>query len=157
MSDDLPAASPEELDRLDGLVAGWLERQLADNPTVLAVERDPDPDGRRWLVRVQGEEKPVFAVWFHLRPRTLAVETYVTPAPLENRADFYEYLLRWNRRLNGVAFAVGGEDALYLVGPLPVAWLTEAELDRILGTVYAATEQCFRPPMRQAFGDRFAG
>ena len=156
MSDDLPPASPEELDRLEALIVGWLGCQLADNPAVLAVERDPERGERRWLVRVEGEEKPVFAVWFHLRPRTLHVETYVTPAPQERRAAVYEYLLRWNLRLNGVAFAVGGEDALYLVGQLPVAWVTEAELDRILGTVYAATEQCFRPAMRLAFGDRFA-
>jgi len=157
MSDDLPPAPPEELDRLDALIVEWLGRQLAHNPMVLAVERDTGSGERRWLVRVQGEEKPVFSVWFHLRQRTLHVETHVAPAPLEGHAAFYEYLLRRNLRLNGLAFAIGAEDAVYLVGQLPVAWVAEAELDRMLGTAYAATEQCFRPAMRLGFGDRFTG
>jgi hypothetical protein len=157
MTDELPPASPEELERLDALIVDWLERQLLDNPLVQAVERDVESGERRWLVRVEGEEKPVFTVWFHLRQRTLHVETYVLPAPLENHAAVYEYVLRRNLRLNGVAFAIGLEDAVYLVGQLPVAWITEAELDRLLGTVYAATEQSFRPAMRLAFGDRFTG
>ena len=33
-----------------------------------------------------GEEKAVFSVWFILRQRSLFVETYVMPAPDENRA-----------------------------------------------------------------------
>jgi len=111
---DLRPASQEELERLEALVVDWLERQLAENPAVVAVERDVDSGERRWLVRVEGEEKPVFTVWFHLRQRTLHVETYVTPAPLENHAAVYEYLLRRTTRLNGVAFCVGLEDAVYL-------------------------------------------
>ena len=34
--------------------------------------------------------------------------------------------------------------------------MTEAELDRLLGTAYLVTEQCFRPAMRLGFGAKFA-
>jgi hypothetical protein len=44
---------------------------------------------------------------------------------------------------------------VFLVGQLPVAWITEVELDGILGSFYAAVEQCFRPAMRIGFGSRF--
>ena len=68
-------------------------------------------------MRVHGEEKDVFTIWFTLRQRTLHYETYVMPAPEENQAEFYEHLLRRNRKLHGAAFAIGDEDAVFLVGP----------------------------------------
>src|SRR3546814_8120369 len=58
----------------------WLALQLTDNPAVAAVERDAESGERRWFVRVRGEEKDVFTIWFHLRQRTLHYETYVMPA-----------------------------------------------------------------------------
>ena len=39
---------------------------------------------RRWYVRLRGEQKDTFTVWFTLRQRTLHYETYVMPAPEEN-------------------------------------------------------------------------
>lgn len=150
-------ATPEELDACEHLIEAWLARELAGNPAVEAVERDRGSGERRWFVRMTGEEKAVFSVWFLLRQRTLSVETYVMPAPIENEAAFYEHLLRRNLKLHGIAFAIGAEDAAFLVGQLPVPWITEEELDRLLGTVYAAVEQCFRPAMRLGFGSRFSG
>lgn len=157
VTDDLPPASDEELDELEALIDRWLAVQLEENPTVQAVERDEESGERRWFVRVTGEEKSVFSVWFHLRQRTLHFETYVMPAPIENEARFYEHLLRRNLRLHGMAFAIGAEDAIFLVGQLPVRWVNEAELDRVLGSVYAYVEQCFRPAMRLGYGSRFKG
>lgn len=157
MDEELPPASPEELDRIEALLVGWLDQQLRDNPCVAAVERDASSEERLWMVRVTGEEKSVFTVWFHLRQRTLHFETYFCPAPLQAREELYEYLLRRNMRLHGVVFAIGGEDAVYLVGRLPVSWVAEAELDRVLGTLYEATESTFRTAMRIGYGDRFSG
>ena len=61
---------PPELDELEGRIDGWLAEQLADNPVVAAVDRD-EADERRWFVRLRGEEKDTFTVWFTLRQRTL--------------------------------------------------------------------------------------
>jgi hypothetical protein len=157
MSDAAPPASPGELDALELMIDTWLAGQLAENPTVQAVERDVETGERRWFVRVTGEEKAVFSVWFHLRQRTLHVETYVMPAPMENHARFYEHVLRRNLKLNGLAFCIGEEDAVFLQGQVPVRWLDEAELDRLLGSAYAYVEQCFRPAMRIGFASRFTG
>jgi hypothetical protein len=155
VSEELPPASPEELDRLEALLVDWLEHQVADNPCVPAFERDLDSGERLWMMRVEGEEKPVFTVWFHLRQRTLYAETYLCPAPLEQRERVYEMLLRRNVGLHGVHFAIGAEDAIYLVGRLPVRWIAEPELDWLLGSLYSATEASFRPAMRMGYGDRF--
>ena len=154
MSDPRPACSPAELDRLEGLVDAWLVRQLNENEAVSAVDRSED-DLRRWYVRLRGEEKATFAVWFTLGQRTLHYETYFLPAPEENQAAFYEQLLRRNARFYGAAFNIGEEDAVFLAGQLANADIDEVELDRVLGTLYAYVEQCFRPALRVGFASKF--
>lgn len=150
------ASSPEQLDAIASVIETWLAEQLADNPVVAATERDEDPDTLRWFVRVTGEEKDVFSIWFHLRQRTLHYETYVMPAPEENHEEFYAYLLRRNTGLMGAAFGIGDEDAIFLAGSLPNDAIDEGELDRILGSLYVWVERFFKPALRIGFASRFA-
>ena len=152
MSED--PATPVRLAELDRFIDGWLDAQLHENPAVAAVERGL-PGERRWYVRVHGEEKDVYTVWFTLGQRTLRYETYVMPAPEENHALFYEHLLRRNRSTNGVHFCIGAEDAVFLAGQLPLSAVTTDDLDRILGSIYAYVEQFFRPALRIGFASRF--
>lgn len=147
-------SSPEALARLTALIDAWLAVQLEENPTVDAV--DTEPGERRWFVRLVGEEKSTSTIWFTLGQRTLHYETYVMPAPEENHGAFYEHLLRRNLRLFGAAFAIGAEDAVFLVGQLPNDAVDEGELDRILGSLYVYVEQFFRPALRIGFASRFA-
>lgn len=151
---------PERLTELDALVERWLATQLEENPAVAATERlAPDRGagaGRTWYVRLEGEQKATFGVVLSLGQRTLQYETYLMPAPQEQHAELYEHLLRRNRKLYGCQLAIGEEDAVYLVGQLDNRWVDEAELDRILGTLYLATEQFFRPAMRIGFAGVFS-
>jgi hypothetical protein len=94
-------------------------------------------------------------LWLTLGQRTLRYETYVMPAPEENAAELYEYCLRRNERLVGAHFSIGLEDALFLRGELPLQLLDEAELDRVIGSLYAYVEQHFRPMLRIGFASRF--
>ena len=55
------------------------------------------------------------------------------PAPETNHADVYAYLLRRNAHLFGMWFALGPEDAVYLVGRVPARLVDDDELDRIAG------------------------
>ena len=144
-----------ELDALEARIEAWLERQLDENPVVAATERDVESGERRWFVRVHGEQKDVFSIWFHLRQRTLHYETYVMPAPEENHAQFYEHLLKRNLKLYGAAFAVGDEDAVFLVGQLGNDCIDDDELDRVLGSIYVWVEQFFRPALRIGYASRF--
>jgi hypothetical protein len=148
---------PDDLDALEHRIDEWLATQLDENPVVAAVERGETPGERRWFVRVRGEEKDTFTIWFHLQQRTLHYETYVMPAPEENHAVFFEHLLRRNRKLYGAAFAIGEEDAVFLVGQVDNAAVTDDELDRVLGSLYAWVEQFFRPALRIGFASRFSG
>ena len=148
-------STPEELDALEALIDEWAAEQLEENPTVDAVERDTESGDRRWFVRLLGEEKSVFTVWIWLRQRTLHVETYFMPAPEENHAQLYEHLLRRNLRFYGFTFAIGLEDAVFLVAQIPNATITPDELDRLLGSAYLYVEQCFRPAMRIGYESKF--
>ena len=148
--------SDEELDALEQRIDAWVEREQADNPAIAAVDRG-EPGERRWYVRMRGEQKDTFTIWFTLRQRTLHYETYVMPAPEENLAEFYEHVLRRNLKLYGAAFAIGAEDAVFLVGQFPNVAITDDELDRIVGSVYAYVEQFFRPAMRIGYASKFKG
>jgi len=148
------ALSPEELDQLEGRLDGWFDRQLTENPVVAAVDRG-EPGDRRWYVRLAGEEKDTFTIWYHLGQRTLQYETYVMPAPEENHERFFEHLLRRNLEMFGAAFAIGAEDAVFLVGQVPNDTVDDGELDRVLGSLYAYVEQYFRPALRIGYASRF--
>ena len=149
------AATPEELAAFTALIHCWAERELRDSPVLVAV--DHDPAECRWYVRMKGEEKSFTTVWLTLRQRTLHYETYFMPAPEENIETCFEYLLRANAKLFGMRFAIGLEDALYLVGQMPLSALDDDELDRIIGSTYAYSEQYFRPAMRIGYASQFKG
>ena len=153
MADDI--ADEQQLDLIEIQISEWLANELATNPIVAAVERG-EPSERRWYIRVLGESKDIFTIWFTLRQRTLHYETYVMPAPDENHAQFFEHLLRRNRKVNGMSFCIGEEDAVFLVGSLPVHVIDNGELDRILGSIYTYVEQFFLPALRIGFATRFA-
>lgn len=155
-SEQDPPPAPSELADLEDLLTRWMATQMVENPAVLAAERDPERGTRRWLVRLQGEEKSTFTVWFEIRQRSLHAETYLAPAPQEPPAAAQEYLLRSIRRFRGVAAWIGGEDAFFVGADLPVHTVDQAALDHLLGALYEATEALFVPLMRLGFGDRFA-
>ncbi len=135
--------------RIADLIDGWAERELVANPLLEAVERDAlEP---RWLVRLAGEDKEHITVWLSLRERTLHHECHVLPAPEEGHRQVYEHLLRANARMYGMAFAIGAEEAVYLRGQVPLSWLDEDELDRIVGSSWQWTEQHFRTILHLGF------
>lgn len=166
----------ESLAVLERRIDEWLARMMSsgqtsddatcDGPTsdgpasnIVAIDHaEPDPAFRaRWYVRMKGESKDFITVWVTLGQRTLRYETYVMPAPEENLEVFNENLLRRNDTLIGAHFSIGDEDAVFLRGDLPLSGLTEAELDRIIGSMFAYTEQAFRPLLYIGFASRFAG
>jgi Putative bacterial sensory transduction regulator len=139
----------------------WAYRLLDGDSAIAAIDRgttDDTPLGEpRWYIRMRGEEKDFITVWLTLGQRTLRYETYVMPAPEENEHVITDLLLRRNDALVGCHFSIGDEDAIYLRGELPDTAVDEAELDRILGTLYAAVEANFRPLLELAFASRFRG
>lgn len=150
----LPPSSPGELDRLEREVDGWLRRFFDENEVMVALERG-EPGARRWYVRLQGVEKDFTTIWLHLGQRALHAEAYMMPAPEENEGAVYERLLRRNRSLHGLAYAIGVEAAIFLVGDIPNDSLSEGHVDRLIGSVWEYVERDFKASLQLGFASRF--
>jgi Putative bacterial sensory transduction regulator len=157
-----PIASPEERARCDAAIVEWASSvglQVGSSafsastaafkapraPAAIAVERDPGLE--RWYVRLKGAEKDVVTIWLTVRQRTLHHEAHFMPAPETNVCETYEYLLRRNSVLHGMQFSLGAEDAVYLVGEIPVGRVTVEEIDRIVGTSLEYVDTSFPEAM----------
>jgi len=46
---------------------------------------------------------------------------------------------------------IGDEHAIFLAGSLPLHAVTDADLDRVLGSMWAYVERIFRPALRIGF------
>ncbi len=144
-------ASEVELARLEALLDDYFARQLAELPMVLDVARDETIPGR-WYVRLEAEAREVTTLWFTLGQRTLKYETYFLPAPVDDPAPLYEFVLRRNHALVGAQFGIGPEDALFLTGELPVHAVYEEELDRNVGSLWEYVERYWSTALRLGFG-----
>lgn len=151
MSDVYDDAS---LQRIEVQIDDWLAEQRRNDSSIVAIDRGEE-DEVRWYVRMRGEEKEFTTIWLTLGQRTLKYETYVMPAPEENAELLYDTVLRRNDGLVGAHFSIGAEDAIFLRGELPLHALNEAELDRIIGTMYATVERSFPSLIRIGFASRF--
>lgn len=148
-----PVATVEQRRRCAELIDTWSAARLAEGGALVAVDRQPDAD--RWYLRLAGDEKDFVTVWLTLRQRTLHHEAQVMPAPETNVEQTYEYLLRRNAELHRARVALGAEDAVYLVGEVPVVDVSEDELDRILGSSLAYVDDMFPTAMTIGFAGRY--
>lgn len=147
--------SEPDLDRLEDFLDSWFGEQVEDNPAVDSVERNRAVQ-RGWVVRLAGEDKEFSTILFELGQRSLFFSTYVMPQPIENEAQFFAYLLRRNHRLYGAKFSIGPEDGIYLEGHLDAALIDhDAEMDRVLGSIYLWVEQYFYAALRIGFASKF--
>ena len=134
---DLPG--DEEMAAVVARIDAWVERERSPDGTfgLVAAERQDVEDrtaSHRWYLRFRGEEKDFITVWLTLRQRTLHHEAQFMPAPEEHLVETYQYLMRRNADLYGMAFCLGPEDAVYLVGRVPAGLVDDEELDRIAGS-----------------------
>ena len=138
------------------LLARHLEGPVAAEPWVQHVEYDAAIP--RWYVRFGCEGRDAATIYFDLHQRSLHYEVYFLPEPPpETQLDCYRFLLGCNHRLYGARFSIGPDGDCYLAGRVALEHLDEAELDRIIGVLYEATERWFPALVRLAFPRRATG
>jgi Putative bacterial sensory transduction regulator len=147
-------ASPEERERCDAAIDAWARARLDEADGALAAA-DRQPDLGRWYLRLRGDEKDFVTVWLTVRQRTLHHEAQFMPAPETNVAETYEYLLRRNAGLHRMRFALGAEDAVYLVGEVAVASVGPEEIDRIVGSTLQYVDSFFPTAMAIGFAGKY--
>jgi Putative bacterial sensory transduction regulator len=82
----------------------------------------------------------------------LRLEAFVMRHPDECHQQLWNWLLRRNARMYGVAFSVDQAGDVYLIGRVAVHAVTEDELDRLLGSVLTYADESFDTMLEIGFG-----
>ncbi len=104
-------------------------------------------------VRLPGERKLVTECALEVGRHSLGVRAFVARRPEQNARVVYRWLLEHNLKLSAVAFAVDRLGDIYLTGKLPLAQLSRAEVDRVLGVVAETADASFNPILELGFAD----
>ena len=105
----------------------------------------------RWFTTLAGEHKRTVPVFLDLGERQLAVESFFTRAPDENEGPLFRYLLGRHLRSHVLRFAVADSGDILLIGVLPNAAVTSAEIDVLLGQLLAMADEAFDKALRLGF------
>jgi hypothetical protein len=108
----------------------------------LEVEFESPREGA-YLVRLAGQHKLATLTWLIAGSHSLHVEAFFCRQPDENHAEFYRFLLEQGGRMYGVHFALDQAGDVYLVGRMPLASISPAEIDRLLGCVLSYSDDNF--------------
>lgn len=118
--------------------------------TEAAYERPAD---NHYVVSLPGTRKLSTTCSLLIGDHTLSLNAFVVRAPDENHAGVYRWLLERNAKLSGIAFALDRLGDVYLVGRVPLAAVTEAQVDQLLGSVLDAADSGFDPLLQLGFAD----
>lgn len=103
-----------------------------------------------WYVRIPGVKRRWIPFEIELGSRTLKVTSHVLPAPIDNEAAVYRFLLRHNAAADGCHFAFDGTEAVItLVARLDE--VTVESLDAAVGSIITRTEETFRSILELGF------
>jgi hypothetical protein len=129
-----------------GSVAAVIEAALRAEE--IEYER-PQPDV--FVVALPGEKRLKTACWLTIGSHALEIQAFVMRHPDENREQLYEFLLRSNARMYGVAFSVDRAGDVYLVGRVALHSVTPDEIDRLLGAVLEYADGTFNQLLEIGF------
>ncbi len=105
-----------------------------------------------YLVSLPGTHRLATPCWLVVGDHALLVEAFVMRHADEGQAQLYDFLLRRNSRMYGVAWSLDRDGDVYLVGRLPLAAVTPDEIDRLLGAVLTYADENFDTMLRLGFG-----
>ena len=135
-------------DQPSGRESAAAEIELALSEAEADFER---PAEGHYVVSLPGTRKLSTACSLLIGDHTLSVNAFVVRSADENHEGVFRWLLERNAKLAGIAFAIDSLGDVYLVGRLPLAAVTAAEVDRLLGTVLDAADNSFNTLLELGF------
>jgi hypothetical protein len=111
------------------------------------------PDQNTFFITLPGEKKLETHCALILGDHSLTISAFVIRKPDENIAAVHQWLLQRNSAMYCVAFAVNELGDIYLVGRLPLASVTEQEIDRVIGSVLQYSDSSFDSLLEMGFAN----
>lgn len=109
------------------------------------------PQSDTFVVTLPGERKLRTTMSLVIGDHSLSVNAFVARRPDENAEEVYRWLLERNRRMYAVTFCLDHLGDIYLSGRLPLASISAAELDRVLGCVAEYADSSFNTILELGF------
>ena len=101
------------------------------------------PQPNTFIAGLPGEHRLKTNVSMIVGDYSVSVNAFIIRNPDENHAEVYKWLLKRNRRMYAVSYAIDHLGDVYLVGKVSLAAIDSAELDRILGTILENSDGAF--------------
>ena len=103
-------------------------------------------------VELPGEHRLKTLCWLTVGQHALAIEAFVMRQPDENRERVWAYLLTRNASTYVVSWSIDDHGDVYLSGRLPLAAISDDEIDRVLGSVVSNADDNFNALLQLGFG-----
>jgi hypothetical protein len=110
-------------------------------------------DLHTFLLTLPGEKKLQTHCALIVGDHSLSINAFVIRKPDENVAEVHAWLLQKNATMYAVTFAINEVGDVFLVGRLPLAAVTDQELDRIIGAVLQYSDSSFNPLLELGFAN----
>ena len=110
-------------------------------------------DAKTFMVTLPGEKKLQTHCALIVGDHSLMISAFVIRKPDENEADVHNWCMTKNASMYGVAYAINELGDIYLVGRLPLAAVTAAELDKIIGSVLQYSDSSFNLLLELGFAN----
>jgi hypothetical protein len=104
-----------------------------------------------YVVKLPGVRKLSTTLSLIVGRHSLSLNAFVVRHPDENEPAVHRWLLERNLKLYGVCYAVDRLGDIYVTGKLPLASVTEEEIDRLLGQVLEAADGSFNTLLELGF------
>jgi len=102
-------------------------------------------------VNLPGAQRLKTTCWLTVGDHALSIEAFVVRKPDENVDAVHRWLLHRNARMYVVSWSVDDAGDIYLSGRLPLAAITEDEIDRVLGSVLEYADGSFNYLLQLGF------
>ncbi len=106
-----------------------------------------------WAIAVGGDSGMLLSVSLAVRDYTLGLFCFFVRAPDQNQEKLYRLLLRKQLEMYAVKFCLEDDGDLYLKAEIPLAGLSEQELDRMLGSFQYYADQTYPAVLRLGWAD----
>lgn len=115
---------------------------IADYLNVSEIEFERPADDT-FVAVLPGEHRLKTNVSIVVGEYSVSINAFIVRNPDENHEAVYGWLLKRNRRMYGVSYAIDHLGDVYLVGKVSLTAIDADELDRLLGTILENSDGAF--------------